>query len=207
MKNLSGARILIAACLSLLWVLPAHANNVYTINTTSTNIYPTGNPLQSDTVFGTITTDGILGVLSASNILSWDLNLIDNLNAANNFHLTTINSVLVHDAGNALSATASSLSFDYSIVNAEFLIQGNITHGISSGWNNFCFSATGGWCLPGETIAPQYVYADGVIVTGASAPTGPKSLNQSSIPEPSIFTLFMIGLLALVSNLKLKYRN
>lgn len=51
----------------------ASASIVYAVNTTATNAYPSGSPLQTDTVMGTITTDGQLSVLSASNILAWDL--------------------------------------------------------------------------------------------------------------------------------------
>ena len=73
----------------------AHAfyDITYTIDTTITSATPTGNPLQSNTVFGSITTDGTIGVLATSDCLSWNLDLIDNLNSANNFDLTTANSL------------------------------------------------------------------------------------------------------------------
>ena len=55
-----------------------------------------------------------------------------------------------------------------------------------SGSNYFCFS-TGGACLAGETISPQYVYDDGVVATGAAAPVGEQPLDQpaSSVAEAS----------------------
>jgi hypothetical protein len=184
-----------------------HADVIYNINTTATSSNPTGNPLQTDTVLGTITTNGKLGILAASDILGWNLNLIDGLNSANNFNLSPSNSELVHDWGNALSATTTGLIFDYSISGAEFLIQGNVIHPISSGYNYFCFSATGGWCLAGETISPQYVFTDGVVVTGAAAPVGQQPLDQgprNSVPEPTSFGLVFIGLLSLAGIMKRK---
>ena len=106
--------------------LHAHASNIiYTINTTITSANPTGNPLQSNTVVGSITTDGTIGVLPSGDILTWNLNLIDNLNAADNVDLTPANSTLVEDTGSALSATATGLSFNFSGT-GEFLIQGTL---------------------------------------------------------------------------------
>jgi hypothetical protein len=193
----------LAACYALLGVGAARANIVYTFNTSATNGELTGNPLQSDTVLGTITTDGTLGVLSASHILAWDLELIDRLNASKNFRLTPSNSEVVHVFGSALSATATGLSFDFSQPGAEFLIQGdlrgNSLHPISSGYNYFCFSSTGGWCLAGETIVPDLYYEDGVRVTGDSNTVGIQPLDQGpgTVPEPATFGLVAIGLLGL----------
>jgi hypothetical protein len=193
----------LAACLALLGAGAARADIVYTVNTTATNVYPSGNPLQTDTVLGTITTDGTLGVLSAGNIPAWNLELIDHLDASKNFLLTPSNSEVVHVFGNALSATPTGLSFDFSQVGAEFLIQGdlrgNSLHPISSGYNYFCFSATGGWCLAGESIVPDFYATDGVIVTGTSTPVGTQPLDQGprTVPEPATLGLVAIGLLGL----------
>src|ERR1039457_1459119 len=102
--------------------LVARANIVYAVDTTITSSDPTGNPLQTDTVDGTITTDGTIGVIGFGNIVSWNLDLIDGLNSANDFDLMTTNSSLVYDTGSALTATAAALSFDFS-GSGEFLIQ------------------------------------------------------------------------------------
>jgi hypothetical protein len=182
----------------------AFADIVYSIDVSATTSDPTGNPAQSDTVNGTITTDGTIGTLQPSDILSWNLDLIDNLDATDDYDLTPSNSTLVEDTGNALSATASSLYFDYS-GSGEFLIQAT-DPGAYSGYHYFCFS-TGGACLAGETISPNYYSVDGVVLTGASAPTGTQSLappSTSSVPEPSSYALLLTGLLGIGAMLKRK---
>ena len=176
-----------------LWTaLPARAVTVYTIDTTITSAVPTGNPLQTDSVVGTLTTDGTVGALAAGNIVGWNLALIDRLDATNNITLTRANSQLVEDGGGALSATASALFFDFS-GRGEFLIQVSPY----SGFQYFCFS-TGGACLAGETIAPNYVSGDGVVLTGAATPVGNQGLDQNpptvaAVPEPSSWVLLAMG--------------
>jgi hypothetical protein len=192
MKVLNKARILgrflmIALIATNLGSLVARAD-VYAIDTTITSSNPTGNPLQTDTVSGSITTDGTLGVLGAGNILSWNLDLTDALNAANDIDLTDANSSIVSFSGTALTATASGLFFDYSGT-GEFAIQEN---GFTfSGFHYFCFSTGVFACLAGETIAPGDVFVDGVVATGAAAPVGTQPLGPvPPVPEPSSVILF-----------------
>jgi hypothetical protein len=171
----------------------AYANIVYAIDTTITSSDPTGNPAQSDTVLGSLTTDGTIGVLSSSDIISYNLDLIDQLNTANNVDLTPANSSIVVNDGSALSASATGLSFDFSGT-GEFAIQAN-SPGAFSGYSYFCFS-TGGTCLAGETISPQFIYDDGVVATGVAAPVGTQPLDQapSAAPEPATLSLLGLGL-------------
>lgn len=179
------------------------ANTVYPINLTVTTSDPTGNPAQSDTVSGSITTDGTIGTLASTDIVSWNLDLIDRLNAANDFDLNPTNSSLVEDTGSALSATATGLYFNYS-GNGEFLIQAD-NPGAFSGSHYFCFS-TGGACLAGESIVPDYYTSDGVVLTGSSAPVGNQPLNTpSGVPEPSEYALVFTGLAFLSARLKRKF--
>jgi hypothetical protein len=182
----------------------ARANIIYPVNTTITSSDPTGNPLQSNTVSGSITTDGTIGVVGASDILSWNLNLIDGLNAANDFDLTPADSTVVEDTGSALSATVTGLSFNFSGT-GEFLIQAN-TPGPFSGSSYFCFS-TGSACLAGETISPRFITVDGVVATGAAEPIGSQPLAppSGSVPEPSSYGLMITGVLGAGAVLKRRF--
>ena len=189
--------LMFAVITAMLGHATAYANIVYTIDTTITSANPTGNPAQKDTVLGTLTTDGTIGALAPNNIISYNLNLIDQLNASNNVDLTPANSSIVEDLGSALSASATGLSFDFS-GSGEFLIQAN-SPGPFSGSSYFCFSTGVFACFAGETISPQYITSDGVVATGAAAPVGTQPLDQapSPVPEPTTFSLLVLGLAGL----------
>ncbi len=165
----------------------AQANIVYSINQTSTTPEVAGelSPL-SDTVIGTITTDGTLGVLQSSNILNYNLQLNDNLRPAYDVDLTPANSGIVEDIGNGLSASTTGLSFDFSDSGAVFAIQGT-TYGFYSGYQYFCLQATSGPCIAGETIVPDFYAVDGVSATGLS---GTLPLN---VPEPATWAMMLLG--------------
>lgn len=190
--------LMIAFVTAQLGSLVARADITYAVDTTITSANPTGNPLQTDTVDGSITTDGTIGVIASANITGWDLKLIDGLSAANDFELTTANSTVVEDTGSALSATATGLSYDYSVV-GEFLIQANVP-GPFSGFRYFCFSHGVFACADGETISPSLIFADGVVATGAAAPVGVQPLNQppGAVPEPSSAVFLATAMLAVV---------
>jgi len=189
------------ACLAVApWT--ARASIVYTINQSSTTPEVQGEPSPlSDTVTGTITTDGTIGVIQSSDILSWNLDLIDNLNPAYDVVLTPSNSGIVFDTGNGLTASATALSFNFSDAGAEFAIQGT-THGFYSGYQYFCFQATTGACATGETIVPDYYDVDGVAVTNLSGtvPLNPPP-SGTPVPEPTSLVLLAsaIGIASLVT--------
>jgi hypothetical protein len=163
-------------------------NLVYSINQTSTTPEVGGelSPL-SDTIVGTITTDGTLGVLQSSNILSWNLQLNDNLRPGYDVDLTPANSGIWYDTGNGLTASATALSFNFSDAGAGFIIQGT-TYGFSSGYQYFCLQATTGACIAGETIVPDYYAVDGVSATGLSG-----SVPLSGVPEPATWAMMLLG--------------
>jgi len=168
----------------------AHAAIVYTINQSSTIPEVSGelSPL-SDTVSGTITTDGTIGVIQSSNILDYDLKLIDNIRPAYDVELTPANSGIWYDTGGGLTATATTMSFNFSDAGAVFIIQG-LLHGFSSGYQYFCFQASTGPCIQGETIVPDYFSLDGVSATGLVG-----TVPLSGAPEPGAWAMMLLGLL------------
>lgn len=183
----------------------ARAATEYSVDVNATTSDPTGNPAQSDSVVGSLTTDGVIGPLGPSDILNWNLQLVDNLNSANDYDLTPSDSTLVEDTGSALSATATGLSFDYS-GSGEFLIQAN-DPGPYSGSHYFCFS-TGGACLAGETISPGFIYADGAVLTGESAPVGTQPIGVAGgVPETPTWAMMILGFAGLGSILRLQRRR
>jgi hypothetical protein len=168
---------------------------VYTINQSSTIPEVLGEPSPlSDTVSGSITTDGTIGALLPGNIVTWNLALTDNLHPANDITLAPANSSIIEDTGNGLSASATGLSFDFSHAGAVFAIQAN-SPGPFTGFHYFCFQAAGGPCAAGETIVPDFFSVDGVEVTGL---TGTLPLNPPArvgVPEPATLALLSTGLL------------
>ena len=179
----------------------ANADIVYSIDQTSTTPEVSGelSPL-SDTIIGTITTDGVIGAVQSSDVLGWNLQINDNLRPGYDIDLTPANSGIWYDTGNGLTATATSLSFNFSNPGAVFIIQGT-TYGFSSGYQYFCLQATGGPCIQGETIVPDYYAVDGVSATGLSGtvPLG--------APEPSAWALMLLAFSGLGAALRSRRRR
>lgn len=105
------------------------------------------------TVTGWIETDGTTGVLSAGNITDYELTVsAPNLRAGPTVVLTPANQGQLLIFGDAVTASASALSYDFGDANGDlFLIQGNA--GVSS--NFWCLESLLGGCTTagqGENI-------------------------------------------------------
>ena len=191
--RLLGPALLATVAAATVAAAPAQAT-VYPISQSGTAPIMGGelSPL-SDTVTGSITTNGTIGVLQSSDILSYDLHIVDNVRPAYDIDLTPSNSGIYVNAGGGLSATATALSFDFSKSGANFVIQGT-TYGFSSGYQYFCFQATTGVCAAGETIVPDYYAVDGVRVTGLTGTTPLTPPAGGTVPEPATLSLLGVAL-------------
>lgn len=178
----------------------ANAAIVYNVNQSSSTPLQAGelSPL-SDTVIGTITTDGTLGAVQSANITGWDLHLIDNVRPGDNSELTPANSQLVFDDGNALTASATQLSFDFGNAGGLLVFQGT-TIGIFSGYQYLCFAGATGTCYAGESIVPYHYSDDGVLAAGV----GDAGLN--SVPEPAAWTMMLMGFFGVGAGLRSRRR-
>jgi hypothetical protein len=196
----SGPLIISALVAALGAGASAQAQDItYQIYQTSTTpIVSSGevSPL-SVTESGTITTNGTIGVLNTSDIVSWNLSLTDQYNPSYDVTLTPSNSGIPGGViGNALSASATALSFNYNDAGAGFAIQA-FSPGFYSGYAYVCYQATQGACAQGDTIVPNYYAVDGVQV----ALTGTQNLNNppptTSAPEIDSASAMSAGTLLL----------
>jgi hypothetical protein len=161
------AAAIAAGLMAALWAgAPAQAQDiVYTVDQSGTAPIVAGedSPL-SVTETGTITTNGTIGVLTESDIVSWNLTLTDKGNPAYDVTLNASNSGISEFTGNGLSASATALSFNYNDAGSEFSIQGT-KYGFYSGFQYVCYSASAGACAAGDTLVPYEYNVDGVQVS------------------------------------------
>jgi hypothetical protein len=134
----------------------------YNFSQTITTDVPNTSTPQTDSVIGSITTDGTIGNIAPSNVVSWNIDLIDTANSANDYTLTPTDSTLYYDYGSAppLSASSNALDYNYGI-GGQFLIQAN-SPGFNTGYHYFCVSSGYTDCWAGETLAPYFSLSDGV---------------------------------------------
>jgi hypothetical protein len=204
MKKSPNSLALMVVVLGTMVGAQARASVTYLVNETITGPINgvVGNPTQTDSVVGSITTDGTLGVLHGANLQSWDLNLIDVTNPVNSIELTQANSLISVDLGTVLNANAGGIFFDFTSTGA-FAFQAS-SPGAASGFHYWCLSQGYFGCLDGNSIAPNNVYTflagDDLVVagTGTQGQVGNSPLDQpppptGGVPEPAAWALMLAG--------------
>jgi hypothetical protein len=161
-------------------------------------IAPSGVPIN-----GTITTDGVLGTLSASDITSWQIN--QTLDTVHFLSFLNPTNSAVSLTGGALSETATTLDFNFSDTTASLLNFASPNFPGGGGLSlQFC-DAAGSLCTnqvpvtvssfellvlvaPGTGSTSSGAALSGPVEIGAAVPT---------VPEPSTWAMLLLGFLGI----------
>jgi len=191
-----GAR-LTAVIAMLGFAITGKASTIYNISDTGAG---GGIGLGEATVMGTLTTDGTIGALTSSNVLTWDLTVqcpVVMWCANSNFTLTGGpggNSVLTLSGG-GLSATVAQLSYTFEPAAYFEILNGG------QGWGLGAVPAVGGGLW------------DVILGNTLGATMGPRSAGNVSVigttttPEPSSIFLVPIAFLGLMISARIKSRT
>jgi hypothetical protein len=154
------------------------------------------------TITGTITTDGKLGILSAADVVNWNLELTTQTPSGATTYDLAYTSPGVEVSGQSLTATATALMFDFSGPAGDlFLLQTSLNN---NGLNYYCVATSTGTCFAGITDAPQSVWdGTGVVdqtVSGNQIIAIASSNEINPTPLPATWTL-MLGALGAIASL------
>lgn len=154
-------------------------------------IYNIDRTIGSGTVLGTITTDGTTGVLSSGSIESWSVTVTHpNLIGGSPYPMSSASGIgLGWIQGDALTASLTQLTFDYSDSGAEafYLYDGttywcNVSAGISCGSSQLVSAESVGFVS--SAASPFEQEHQGAVVIA--------SVSNSNVPEPG--SLALVGL-------------
>jgi PEP-CTERM motif len=161
-------------------------------------IAPSGLPIPG-TISGTITTDGVTGTLSASDITNWQIN--QTLDTVHFLSFLNPTNSAVSLTGGALSATATALDFNFGDATASLLKFESPNFFGGSGGLSLQFCDAGSVCTnqvlatvssfemlvliaPGCCSTSDGSAQNGIVEIAAAAP---------AVPEPSTWVMLLLG--------------
>jgi PEP-CTERM motif len=160
-------------------------------------IAPSGVPIN-----GTITTDGVLGTLSASDITSWQIN--QTLDTVHFLSFLNPTNSAVSLTGGALSETATTLDFNFSDTTASLLNFASPNFPGGGGLSlqfcdagSVCTNQVGGTDSSFEMLV---LVAPGCCSTSTgAAQSGPVEIGAAvpAVPEPSTWAMLLLGFLGI----------
>ncbi|MEI9812135.1 MAG: PEP-CTERM sorting domain-containing protein [Acidobacteriota bacterium] len=165
---------------------------VATTSSAASLIYTGTRTIGTGSVSLSITTDGTIGVLSDSNVLDWNIAMLEGSDSFSLFGPLSGNNSGLSISGAALSATATDLSFDFSAGSGYALFQ---APNINSGQTFYCVQVLGcfDFVQPGEAMDPRMNFSFTSTPQSGSvilASTG----GESGVPEPATWSTLAAGL-------------
>ncbi len=154
----------------------------------ATITYNVSQTIGSGSVFGTIQTNGALGVLAASDITGFDLTVSA---PGVSVMLTQADSILRNE-GNNLSATATDLFFNYDGAAGYLLFQQG---SFGTGARYFCNASTSADCFQGASAVPEFFNSASAQYEGRSGLQSIASV-AGAVPEPASWSLMIGGFAA-----------
>jgi hypothetical protein len=149
-------------------------------------VYAVDQVIGNGSVMGSITTNGALGALLASDFTNWNLTLSLS-SPSETFVLTKGNSV-VFEQGADVAATATQILFNFSGADNGILL---FQDGLFSGQHYWCNATQLGACFQGKSVVPIDVFT-------AYANVGASGVQViAGVPESSTWALMFVGFAAL----------
>ena len=161
--------------------------------------YTVDETVGSGSVTGSITTDGMIGILNTSSIVSWNLVVSDGTDPSFNLIPTDSTEVVV---GPDLTATATQLLFNFNDpTEAYFLIESPVVGG-DGPFDCYISTHSCGGFDPGNNVAVDALspISNGQYrsLTGDDVIASTGSTAVTTTPEPGALPLLGVGLLGLV---------
>lgn len=165
----------VAASLALLIMAGTADAAVYTVNQT----------IGLGSVTGSLTTNGTIGALSASDFTAWDL-LLTGAGGVT-YSISQANSSVVA-IGGSVTATNDNIFFNYSSGANDYLL---FQDGLFTGMRYWCNASTSSDCLQGASVVPQSFNSPSAQFEARRGTIAIATV--SAVPEPATWALMLAG--------------